>query len=520
MAPSTQDIHDHLAQLENNFVSKLPLRVAEMAALISSLRNNWDNDVAEELYREAHSLAGSGGTFGLAVISDTARVLQHTVQTFTQQESAPDTQQFSALDQLLVELATAISAPALLADRHHSKDMTMHVTTASLDTTTDIDIHYQPIKILIADDDPFSREHLKLLLEKDGHEIIAAENGEQALSMFRQHGPDLVILDVIMPVMDGHDAAKQIKQESGHHFVPILFLTSLESDDDLVKCVEAGGDDFLSKPLNYVVLRARIHALERICGLHSELEGYHQRTEEEIKLSKHVFESITHRNSGNDEAIRYWEAASGHFSGDLVCFQESKSKAQYLMIGDFTGHGLIAALGAIPVSDVFYTMAKQDFALNEISAEVNRKLKLLLPTGRFLAAGFFRIDPGSNEVEYWLGGLPPAILVDNRGKVSLLKADNLALGILGIEQFDSETHSFSVADFSSLLLYSDGLTEHMNTEGVMLGEDTVIAAIESQAGNDMLDTVVNCLKNHADISTADDDITLVNVDLTQFRQSK
>jgi DNA-binding response OmpR family regulator/HPt (histidine-containing phosphotransfer) domain-containing protein len=518
--PSKQDIHEHLAKLEDNFVSKLPLRVAELAALISSLRNHWDTDVAEELYREAHSLAGSGGTFGLAEISDTARVLQHTVQTFAQQESAPDTQQFSALDQLLVELATAISAPALLADRSHGKSMPTGVAMCNQNTTTDINLHSQPIKILIADDDAFSLEHLKLLLEKDGHEIITAENGEQAVSMFREHAPDLVILDVIMPVMNGHDAAKQIKQASGHHFVPILFLTSLESDDDLVKCVEAGGDDFLSKPLNYVVLRARIHALERICGLHSELEVYHQRTEEEIKLSKHVFESITHRNSGNEEAIRYWEAASGHFSGDLVCFQESRSKAQYLMIGDFTGHGLIAALGAIPVSDVFYTMAKQDFALNEISAEVNRTLKLLLPTGRFLAAGFFRIDSSSNKVEYWLGGLPPAMLVDNRGKVSLLKADKLALGILGIEQFDAETHNLSVDDFSNLLLYSDGLTEHMNSDGVMLGEDAVITAIESQHGNDMLDTVINCLQKHADISTADDDITLVNVDLTQFRQAE
>ena len=106
-------------------------------------------------------------------------------------------------------------------------------------------------KILIADDDPFSLEHLKLLLEKDGHEIIAAENGEQALSLFKEHMPELVILDVIMPVMDGLQAARQIKLASANRFVPVLFLTSLESDDDLVECIKAGGDDFLSKPLNY-----------------------------------------------------------------------------------------------------------------------------------------------------------------------------------------------------------------------------------------------------------------------------
>ncbi|MBQ0777662.1 MAG: response regulator, partial [Pseudomonas sp.] len=116
------------------------------------------------------------------------------------------------------------------------------------------------LRVLIADDNPTDRMILGRLVTQLGHEVISAENGLDAVDCFINQRPDLVLLDALMPVMDGFEAARQIKQASGEDLVPIIFLTSLTETGALVQCLEAGGDDFLTKPYNPVILQAKILA--------------------------------------------------------------------------------------------------------------------------------------------------------------------------------------------------------------------------------------------------------------------
>ena len=109
---------------------------------------------------------------------------------------------------------------------------------------------HRPLRILIADDSDSDRLILKTLLKRLGHEVLDASNGLDAVSLFRQDAPDLVLLDALMPVMDGMEAARQIKSLAGERLVPLIFLTSLSEAGALARCLEAGGDDFLEKPYN------------------------------------------------------------------------------------------------------------------------------------------------------------------------------------------------------------------------------------------------------------------------------
>lgn len=120
------------------------------------------------------------------------------------------------------------------------------------------------MKVLIVDDSPTIRVALRGLVEKMGHSVMEAEDGRRALEIYRQDRPDVVLIDVVMPVMDGYDAAREMRQIRVDEWVPIIFLSSREADQDLDRAIEAGGDDYLVKPVSFVVLNAKIRALQRI----------------------------------------------------------------------------------------------------------------------------------------------------------------------------------------------------------------------------------------------------------------
>ena len=132
------------------------------------------------------------------------------------------------------------------------------------------------LKILVADDTRANREILRVFLEKGGHTVILAGDGREAVERFAAENPDLVIMDVMMPVMDGFEATRQIKARTADRWVPVIFLSALDKDQNIVEGLESGGDDYLAKPINFVVLEAKIQSFARTLQLQSSLEEQRQ----------------------------------------------------------------------------------------------------------------------------------------------------------------------------------------------------------------------------------------------------
>ena len=133
-----------------------------------------------------------------------------------------------------------------------------------------------PPRILAVDDMPTNLEILRVRLEAQGYEVITAEDGEQALTKARELEPDLVLLDIMMPKLDGIAVLKQLKQDAMLRFVPVILVTAKSDIRDVVNGLDAGGDEYLTKPFEHAALTARVRSLLRVKELHDTVQ--HQAT--------------------------------------------------------------------------------------------------------------------------------------------------------------------------------------------------------------------------------------------------
>jgi PAS domain S-box-containing protein len=133
------------------------------------------------------------------------------------------------------------------------------------------------LKVLVVDDTATNRRIMQVFLQKLGMDVVLAEDGAQGVAAYELHQPDIIFMDVMMPVMDGYEATRRIKALSGERWVPVLFLSALDNDESLVAGLDAGGDDYLPKPVNFVVLDAKLRSVSRALALQRSLDDERQR---------------------------------------------------------------------------------------------------------------------------------------------------------------------------------------------------------------------------------------------------
>ncbi|MBL4607434.1 MAG: fused response regulator/phosphatase [Pseudomonadales bacterium] len=379
------------------------------------------------------------------------------------------------------------------------------------------------MRVLLVDDMAVNRKLLRWMLKEDEHETIEASNGEEAVALFESEQPDLVLLDVIMPVMDGYETARIIKQMAGDRYVPVIFLTAISDDDALAKCLASGGDDFLTKPFNELILQAKIKAHSRIQELSDQLNQknkklmyYQEQTQREHEIVEHVFENALSEcflDSGN---IHYYMSPMSAFNGDVMLTAASPSGGLYVMLGDFTGHGLSAAVGALPVSRVFFAMTKLEASIGDIAAEMNKHLLNLLPDYMFCAATVAEINASGDELVMWCGGLPDAVITTPDGNIErLVTSMHMPLGAQEDDEFEQDVYTFKMAQGAQLFLHSDGIIESTNKQGEMFGEDRFHALFKEESvrtSSNKVESIIKHFGKFVDSDEQDDDISLVSIE--------
>ncbi|QUX92812.1 response regulator [Marinomonas sp. A3A] len=333
----------------------------------------------------------------------------------------------------------------------------------------------QVLTILIADDNPSDRILLKAILSQFGHNVISAVDGQDAIDKFDPHTIQLVCLDIKMPHKDGWEAALEIQRIAGDVFVPIVFLSGVTDPIALSNCLRIGGIDFISKPYSPALITAKLNAIVRLLVMQKTLEEqrdamslYNEQLLNEQDVAKVVYENITNSNCLKDPALSTIHYGTHTFNGDVILAAYKPNGGMHILLGDFTGHGLSAAIGALPLADIFFDWTKKGFLMRQIIPEINARLKGILPSNMFCSAAFIDIKVNNKSIEVWNGGLPDLLfLPQNAGKPVRFTSKNLPLGVLSADAFECQIEPMSFAPGDRLMAFSDGVYEALDLSGQM-----------------------------------------------------
>jgi ABC-type nitrate/sulfonate/bicarbonate transport system substrate-binding protein len=214
-----------------------------------------------------------------------------------------------------------------------------------------------------------------------------------------------------------------------------------------------------------------------------------------------------------DPRVAQWSRPALTFSGDVTAATRTPDGRLWALLADCTGHGLSAALNVVPVVEMFYGMAARGLPLEEACAALNRHIHSLMPTGRFVCAALAEIDPETQSIRLWNGGMPPVLCTDASGEIVYRGVSrHLALGIADAELFDAAAETFALPRGGILLMCSDGLLEAAGADGHAFGDAELAGALRQLARGTSLPELARC-DIERKLAQAHDDVTILTITL-------
>ena len=198
----------------------------------------------------------------------------------------------------------------------------------------------------------------------------------------------------------------------------------------------------------------------------------------EQRVAKAVFDRVAHSGCLDAPNIRYLQSPYALFNGDLLLAAYTPSGDTHLLLADFTGHGLPAAIGAMPLAEVFYSMTAKGYGLAEMLREMNAKLKRILPVDMFCCAALLCVSAQRRCVEVWNGGMPDGYL-QSGGQRTALTSQHLPLGVLRAEVFDHGTQVLPMLPGDQVFLLSDGVIDTCGLDQQLFGVERLEQVLDA-----------------------------------------
>lgn len=364
-------------------------------------------------------------------------------------------------------------------------------------------------RVLVVDDSAGQRRLIRLSLEQWGYEVYEASTGSEALDLCGSGNFDLIVSDWVMPGMSGPEFCKAYRATAAGKYGYFILITSKSDKDDVAGGLEAGADDFLSKPVSAAELRARLRAGERQLDLQSELQskndqlgaalGEVQRlylaVDRDLAEARRLQQSLVrgrHLDFGR-AAVSFSLRPSGHVGGDLVGYFPRGDDRIAVFSVDVSGHGVASAMLAARLSGIFASAFPEGNVLfspgsgrgalldpAEMTAKLNHLLLDVMGLDHYFTWACADLDLGSGRVTLVQAGHPHPMLLRADGQVELLGQGGLPVGLLPGSTWE-QSH-FTLRRGERLILMTDGLTECRNAEGQELGEEGLQSVISRNVG--------------------------------------
>ncbi len=367
------------------------------------------------------------------------------------------------------------------------------------------------MKVLIADDSSTFRSMLTTVVTEWGYDAIEAEDGEEAWHVLQgKEAPKLMLIDWEMPKLDGPGLCQRIRQFEEENPVYIIMLTVRGKTNDIVAGLQAGANDYVIKPFEFSELEARLLVGFRMLEMQTRLNRVRETLAFERETIENIILKMRTSKPFDNRGLRLLDSPVEKISGDVLVSASRPDNVRHFMLGDFTGHGLMAAVGGPIVYDVFYSMTAKGLSLCEIATEMNRQLLEKMPTGMFMGAVFIELDTEKQWLKIWNCGMSDVLIYRNNKLWKNYSSSLLSLGI--VKQDFIATGEIAVTSSDRVFAYSDGITETENEKGEEFGqkrlEKSIQNLLESQAEIEFL---CRMIRKYRGESRQLDDITLVEV---------
>jgi len=347
-------------------------------------------------------------------------------------------------------------------------------------------------RILVVDDDSVTRRLLVRTLTGAGYACRESESGADALARVRNEAPALLLLDYDMPGLNGAEVLKKMRTDPmpGVAQIPTIMLTGHGGEDSEVLCLEAGADDFVTKPIHPAVLRARIETQLRLRSMrdqllkqNEELEAWRQNLEQDLAAARLTQQSlIPHK----PPTLPGWEVAALYrpviqVGGDIYGWLRLGDGRILFWIADATGHGAAAALLTTLAKLLFHHASVENDAPSEIMRVVDRDFRSMLGARCFMTAMCVALNPKTGAASIVGAGHPPLLVARFHGKTESIASSSPPLGLVTRSSFTETPLQLAAGDL--FLLYTDGLYGSANGAHRRLTPGSLAKRLHSSSGS-------------------------------------
>ncbi|MEY3223344.1 MAG: hypothetical protein RLZZ203_2200 [Cyanobacteriota bacterium] len=373
-------------------------------------------------------------------------------------------------------------------------------------------------EILVIDDDRSIQMFLKRILEKQGYEVITASTGEEGILRTLNSPPALIICDWMMPGLSGLEVCDRIKKDPKLSTTFFILLTSLDSIADRVKGLDAGADDFITKPIEQNELQARVRAGLRLHQLSQDLQTQKSLLETELAEASEYVKSLLPPPLKHPLSIKFKFLPSRQLGGD--CFDYNWLDADYLAIYllDTSGHGLKATLPSISVLNLLRSRALKDlnyYQPSAVLAALNNTFQINYENDKYFTIWYGVYNRVTRQLIYASGGHPPAIMISGttptNTDVKRLKTPGMPVGMFPEAKYvDSSCY---IEKSSILYIFSDGAYEITQTDGNLWNLEAFIQILISlqYSVDNQLDYILSYLIDLNTKETFEDDLSILQV---------
>jgi phosphoserine phosphatase RsbU/P len=367
--------------------------------------------------------------------------------------------------------------------------------------------------ILVVDDTPMNLQVLVRILEGSGYRILAARNGRVALEIARRVQPDLVLLDVVMPGMDGFEVCRTLKQDPATLETIVIFLSALGEVADKVSGLELGAADYITKPFQSeeVLARVRGHLLRK--RLERELRLSRDCLESEMRSAGEMQHMLLPRTLPADEGVTFAAhyKTSLHAGGDYYDVLRLDVGRFGVFVADVSGHGARSAIVMAMMRTLLHSFDSPLGGPAQFLERLNRHFVYLRETPLFATALYAVIDPRAAHMTIASAGHPsPLLLRGDQAIVSLDCEGAFPLFMFDLKSVPLSDHALRPGD--RLVFYTDGITDRQNRSGDMFGLERLVETLArdaTRAPEDLLRGVVEEIDLFANGYEPQDDQTLL-----------